>query len=278
MPSIVNHIIGLRRAFGAFATADILLRRVLRSPAPVSLKLAGRDRLQFNSPILLRPTDSDLFVAAQVFGWRDYELPAALEAKLGRMAQSWRQDGVTPIIIDGGANVGYSSLFLAERFPDAVVIAVEPNPAAFELLTNNVAGLPNVVPLHAALWRDENGVDLCFPEHGSWAVQTKALDQALDQAPTPSVTIETLLRSSGNRRLLICKLDIEGAEREVCKASACALKAAACVMAETHDFLFADGGCLAAVTAALEPELMAPFALGENLVFVRPDLGWSPGA
>jgi hypothetical protein len=70
-------------------------------------------------------------------------------------------------------------------------------------------------------------------------------------------------------RLLICKLDIEGAEREVCAASAEVLQSAACVIAEIHDFLFHDGGCRAAVLEALAPTMAAPVTLGENLVFIR---------
>jgi FkbM family methyltransferase len=251
---------------GTFAAGSILARRFLDRSAPLAVKIPARDGSEAFT-IVLRPTDSDLFVASQVFGWREYELPREIEAGLTALGRSWRACGMVPIIVDGGANAGYSSLFFASRFPEAIVLAVEPNPGSHEILLRNVSRYRNVIPVQAALWRDESGVDLEFEEHGSWAVRTVAPRK--DRPATRSVTLEGLLENVPGARLLICKLDIEGAEREVCAASAKVLQSAACVIAETHDFLFHDGSCRAAVMEALAPIMAAPVTLGENLVFLQ---------
>jgi len=49
-----------------------------------------------------------------------------------RLARKWRASGQTPVIIDGGANVGDAALHFARLYPEAVIIAVEPNPETFE--------------------------------------------------------------------------------------------------------------------------------------------------
>jgi FkbM family methyltransferase len=265
VPTILHHIIGLRRAVGSLAGASILVRRLLNNSSPLPVKIPAPGGGEADT-IFLRPTDSDLFVAGQVFGWREYELPWKIEAELIALGRSWRAGGTVPIVVDGGANIGYSSLFFASRFPEAIVLAVEPNPESYELLLRNTSKCRNVIPVQAALWRDDDGVDLEFEEHGSWAARTVA---PRNRPTTRSVTLESLIETIADARLLICKLDIEGAEREVCAASAEILQSAACVIVETHDFLFKDGGCRAAVTRTLAPTMTAPSTIGENLVFLK---------
>lgn len=44
-----------------------------------------------------------------------------------------------PVIVDGGANIGMSSLYFKHVYPQARIVAFEPDPAIFELLQENVA-------------------------------------------------------------------------------------------------------------------------------------------
>jgi len=106
------------------------------------------------------PTDSDLFVLSQIFGWREYATDNATAHQLHRVSADWKANGISPFIIDGGANVGYSALFFAELFPEATIVALEPDPKAFVRLCRNCQGHPKIKPVQAALWRDANGVRL----------------------------------------------------------------------------------------------------------------------
>jgi len=45
----------------------------------------------------------------------------------------------TPLIFDGGANIGLAVLYFKKLFPAAHIVAFEPNPEAFRLLARNVA-------------------------------------------------------------------------------------------------------------------------------------------
>ena len=58
-----------------------------------------------------------------------------------------------PRILDCGAHIGLSVLYLKQRFPRARIVAFEPNPDAFALLERNVAqnGLTDVELVNAAL-------------------------------------------------------------------------------------------------------------------------------
>ena len=48
----------------------------------------------------------------------------------------------TPLIIDTAGNIGADAVFFAYAFPKARVIAIEPDPAKFQLLNANTANLP----------------------------------------------------------------------------------------------------------------------------------------
>lgn len=257
-PSMVTrwtHLHGLLQAVGWPAALGVIARRMLRMKGRVRARSGGR-------AFAIRPLDSDLFVAAQIFGWREYHPGERVSAALNCTARSWRAQGLTPVVIDGGANVGYSSLYFADQYPEAAVIAVEPDPASFDELCANCAGVANIRPVMAALWSDEAGVALVDDvEQGSWSRQVTGGGQI------PSRTLPGLLRlAAPNARPLIIKLDIEGAERDVCAACRQALREAACIMIEPHDFKLPGAGCLSSLYSALEGRRVDTLIRGENLI------------
>src|ERR1700730_14900976 len=78
--------------------------------------------------LTLRPFAGDLFVLYEVLAFNAYHI-----------APSLLQTDKVRVIIDCGANIGITSLFLAARYPDAMIISVEPHPENFALLKSNVA-------------------------------------------------------------------------------------------------------------------------------------------
>jgi hypothetical protein len=81
------------------------------------------------------------------------------------------RDIETPrFILDLGANVGYSSAYLLSCFPNAKVLAVEPDPANFELCCRNLAvyGDRAKVVLGAA-WSKRTNLKLSRGAHGRTA-------------------------------------------------------------------------------------------------------------
>ena len=82
---------------------------------------------------------------------------------------AFRSDRPAPRIIDGGANIGLVTLYYKRTFPDARVVAFEPDNAIYAVLTRNIEhwGLANVELHRAALAAEEK--TLRFMSEGSYA-------------------------------------------------------------------------------------------------------------
>lgn len=210
----------------------------------------------------VRPTDSDPYVLAQIFAGGEYAAHPFWMQRLNGVATALRAAGRTPVIVDAGANVGYSALYLAQHFPDAVVLAVEPDADCVAVIERNCAGNPRITAVHAALWSHHDGVCLESEEDkGSWAnrVSSRA-------GTTPSVTLETLIASIPDAAPLLLKLDIEGAETEVCRCSPEAVASFACIMIEPHDWMLPGAGGLSPLYQAVAGKKLDTLLRGETLM------------
>jgi FkbM family methyltransferase len=56
------------------------------------------------------------------------------------------------IIIDGGAYVGFSSIYFALKYPKAKIFAVEPEEGNFRLLSSQTSSISNIIPINKGLW------------------------------------------------------------------------------------------------------------------------------
>ena len=256
----LRHILGLSKAIGPFAALEIWSRRALGRAGPVDVRAGAQ-------AIRIRPTDSDPFVASQIFGWKDYQLSDALLGGLRAQVRRQLAAGLQPLVVDAGANVGYSALYFATMFPDALVIAVEPDAATFAELCLNCAGEARIRPVHAALWSHERGVHLGdTPAEGSWA------RKVVDGGGVPSRRLSSLIAEIPRGAPLIVKLDIEGAERQVMEADSDVFSAAPCIIIEPHDYMIPGGACLVPLFAAVAGREMDTLIVGENLILYEASL------
>jgi FkbM family methyltransferase len=113
-----------------------------------------------------------------------------------------------PVIIDCGANIGIGSLYFKTIYPNATLIAFEPDDSLAEIFKKNM--LQNAVDnftLHkAAVWT-ENGT-ISFNNKGS---EASSIDVSGNSSYTvPTVKLASILAEHTNIDLL--KIDIEGAE------------------------------------------------------------------
>lgn len=255
MPSALSHIRALNDAVGPLQAAGILAGRALGRDR-VSVRCRGRS-------FVVRPTNSDLFVLGQIFGSKDYDLGDMLTSRLNALARVSREVGRTPVIVDAGANVGYSAAYFATTFPDATVLAVEADRATFEIMKENVAGLGNVLPVNAAIWSHERGVSFgSSDKNGSWAHHVSD-----DAGATPSIRLGKLLEAVPDAAPLIVKIDIEGGEKEMCRAARDVLRHTPCIVVEPHDFMLPGAACLSPLLEALSGRELDTLVRGENIVF-----------
>jgi FkbM family methyltransferase len=151
---------------------------------------------------LCRTGESDILVLWQVFGRRELDIEVRRPARL---------------IVDGGAYTGFSTAYLASRYPEATVVAVEPDPGNFDLLTENTRSFRNVVRLKKALWSQSERLSLLRrPSDLSWAVMVRRpRDEETDGGSVETTTVPEILAMAGADRIDLLKLDIEGAESEL---------------------------------------------------------------
>jgi FkbM family methyltransferase len=119
------------------------------------------------------------------------------------------------LIVDCGANVGYSSAFFLTQFPKAHVIAIEPDPDNFSLLEKNLAPYKGGFrAIQSAIWSKPTRLALSeermFPGC-EWARTVREAKEGESQT-IMATDIGTLLKESGFDRISILKIDIEGAE------------------------------------------------------------------
>jgi len=156
----------------------------------ISLRVPGSA-----TPLLCRPRDSDLLVLWSAFFGRDCdcELPTSHLT-----------------IIDAGANVGYVSVFLANKYPAARIVAVEVDPDNVEILRKNVRGY-NVDVVRGALWSSHSHFLIDKSAGKSYAFRIREVSPEIPEA-LPSLTIVDLLGRVETAEIGLLKLDIEGAE------------------------------------------------------------------
>jgi FkbM family methyltransferase len=120
-----------------------------------------------------------------------------------------------PRIVDCGANIGMAVLFFKARYPDADVLAFEPNPAAFELLKRNIDAnrLDSVVAEKAAV-TEHSGTATLFRHLTDPSSVVASLDRSWGGDASEEVRAVRLSdRINGTVDFL--KLDIEGGEYAV---------------------------------------------------------------
>ena len=253
-------------AIGGFGALKILLMRAFRINTARCVRIKGEKK---DLKVLMRPLESDLFVASQVFGWREYDVGAQRRKALNHVAARWRLDDLKAVIIDAGANVGYSSIFFANTYPDAVILAVEPNPSTFEILKRNVIGNDRIIPINAALWSHDAGVDMAAGDSGSWSDRVSDGPSLTSTSRTPSIRLDQLMDKVHCARSLIIKLDIEGSEREVCRVSRDILGKSPCIIIEPHDFMLPGAGSLVPLFSAISGKEVDTLLMGENLTIME---------
>lgn len=169
------------------------------------------------------------------------------------------------VIIDAGANVGYSVLRLRAEFPDAFIVALEPEAANIAQFRKNCGDDSKVVLEEKALWRSNARLRIRSHDVPHHAFQVEE-DPHGDIA---AVTVGELMAKHALPRVGLLKVDVEGSEKEIFGDAGAAawLPRVDMVLVETHD-RFAPG-CTAAVSRALAPLFDDLGMRGEYELYVR---------
>jgi FkbM family methyltransferase len=116
-------------------------------------------------------------------------------------------------ILDAGANAGYASVFFLNRFPNASVIAAEPDAANFAIAQRNLAPHgARVRCLRVAIWPTAARLRV---EACARADNVTVRLSAAEASDCEGIDPLSLLRDAGWKRLSIFKCDIEGSEEKL---------------------------------------------------------------
>src|SRR5688572_21096544 len=112
-------------------------------------------------PLLCRAHTSDYRVFEQIF----------YEVEYAATPHNQQPD----VILDCGANVGYTAAYFLSRYPACRVVALEPDPDNFRCLARNLAPYgTRAESIHGALWshcRPLKMAETMYRDGGHWAKQ-----------------------------------------------------------------------------------------------------------
>ncbi|NCN06649.1 MAG: FkbM family methyltransferase [Candidatus Pacebacteria bacterium] len=146
-----------------------------------------------------------------------------------------------PVILDGGAHIGLSTLYFRQLCYQAKITAVEPLVENAVLLEKNLFEnqITNVVTIHAALAGQIGSAALHYDSSDEgWFSTTSLYDGAWNGAQkttariVPTISLVSLLEQE---QYDLVKLDIEGAELGVVRAASNILRAAENYLIEVHE-------------------------------------------
>lgn len=210
-------------------------------------------------PVRLRANTSDFAVFRQVFLEEQYQRPRTESLEF---------------IVDAGANIGLTSVYLLQRHPRAQVIAIEPDVENFRVAEHNLRQFGDRCRLvYAGLWPTEGELTVSrgtFRDGQAWATQTLPTTDSATET-VPARTLQSLLSEFQFPRIDLLKVDIEGAELPIFRDGDLAfLDSTRLMMVECH-----GPDCELAVSSAAAAAGFRLSQNGELTIATRPAVGKS---
>lgn len=217
MPGFIINLLMFVKNFGK--VDGLLLAYKFKFDLISRLRLPG-----IKSDIFLRKKTTDKATFFQIFLKRQYNIRFPL---------------IPEIVIDAGANIGLFTVMIKNKFPNAKVISVEPDPDNFKLLQKNTAFYDNVFCLNSGLWSNDTFLNVYDKfQKGKSAVIVEENSEGIIKG----VSIESLMTKYDINTIDLLKLDVETSEKQIFSENFHSwLSRTKIIMIELHDEL--DKGC-----------------------------------
>lgn len=224
-------------------------------PIYMQLKLGRHKRIHvpgLKHPVTMRNDSSDYDTFREALIREDYRLPA---------------DFVPATIIDAGAHIGLTSIYMASRYPSADIVSVEPDEGNHALLMSNAGPYPNIRPLHAGIWPVDSRLELVDTGEGFNSFQVRPAS-ASAMTVLQGISPRRIMENMGWRSIDLMKLDIEGAEQELFSSHTEQwLAHTRMLFVETHDRM--RFGCTEALFKSLSGYHFNCSVFGENFLITN---------
>jgi FkbM family methyltransferase len=223
----------LKRTKSELTYSRVLIHRLLIQGHQIS---SDRDNLiieNFNGwKLYIRKNSSDSFVFQQIFIDKEYQpVVDFIESKRIKINT----------IVDCGANIGYSTLYLSRFFPAASIISIEPDSGNMEMVKKNTEAnlLKNLIYIEKGVWHKHAWLQLRtdFRDGSNWS---RSLHEVSDPtlADTEALSLPEIMQTNNLESIDLLKIDIEGAERYLFQDHNIArefLSKTKCLAIEIHD-------------------------------------------
>jgi FkbM family methyltransferase len=211
MRKALRHLVQHVANYGLIRGIQLVLLKSRRSS-----KLAKVYSHVLGGDVLVRPGTSDMAIFDQI----------ALQAYLP-------MDRPLHTVIDLGANIGLTVRYWKAHWPNAKVVAVEPDPDNHAMLLANTQAQSDVHCVHAAVWPVPGRLNLRNSGVASSSIRTEPTE---GEGDTEAVTIPQLMDRFSLDRVSLLKVDIESAELELFSAHDLAwLERVDAIAIELHD-------------------------------------------
>ncbi len=152
---------------------------------------------------------SDYEVFNQIFKFKEYEI-------IKNMLLNNNSKNNQKIIIDAGANVGYTTVYFSNELKDIKIFAIEPSSENCEMIFKNSSFFKNIKVYQMALSEKENtyfNLDRNFRDGKDWSIATAEAENG----DIKGISIKEIINENGLEHISLLKIDIEGAERFIFK-------------------------------------------------------------
>lgn len=153
----------------------------------------------YAQPVWVRNSTADLPMFYYVFESRDFDFDTTEPPE---------------VIIDCGAHIGLTAVFMAHKYPEARIFCIEPETANFELLQKNTAAYKNVTCLKYGIWSKTTHLRIVDTQTGNWGFRTDETELA-GKDTIPAISINEIMTQYGLNKIDICKINVEGTEKEL---------------------------------------------------------------
>lgn len=145
-------------------------------------------------------------------------------AELSILTDIWHRHVYDPVfltiqpsdlVVDVGSNKGYFAIYAASKTQN-MIYALEPYPAAFDYLNQNIAlnKFKNITSFNLGLW-DRSGSMPFYISSNSGGHSMRPKPSTIDSMTVPVLTLADFCRQNRIEKIDFLKLDCEGAEYDI---------------------------------------------------------------
>lgn len=196
----------------------------------------------YQGPVWLRSNRSDYSIFWQSIVRQEYDLSRFPQtAEIVRRAQEATAQGLTPVILDCGGNIGLSARSFARDFPFSHIVSVEPDVENMRVLKANANEISDMTCVLGGVASRSGHCKVVARERGSTGLMTNYCAQD-DPDAVRTYTIADLFDLVPNAYRWIVKLDIEGAQDELFSGNLDWIGTVDIILLELDDWAFPWSG------------------------------------